>query len=225
VALRRTNERASGFTLIEALVSMTIFLALLTAVLSAFGPSRELYTRGERKVDVQQNARLAVAEMSRQIRMAGYFAENFADAPPAPLVADPILVATDSALAIHGDADGSGASSVFLFCLDGTTLRRTQAGKAVENAYKCDQGEVLADYVTGLTFTYYDEDGDPIPNPPTAPYKLDNQVPGAVPELDDVTQRSAVRRVLITLTTETAVPGKETQDFTLNSNVWLRNAG
>lgn len=219
------DQAQRGFTLIEALISLMVFFALLTAILTTFGPTRQLYTRGERKVEVQQNARLAMAEMTKQIRMAGYFAENFTTTPPSPPVADPILIATDEALAIHGDADGSGASNVFLFCLDGTELRRTRAAKTAADAYKCDQGEIIAEYVTDLTFTYYDEASNPLPDPPAAPYKLDNQSPGGTPNLGDLTQRSAVRRVVITLTTETAVPGKGTQDYTLSSNVWLRNSG
>ncbi len=222
---RRREHRQAGFTVLEALVSMTVFLGILTIAMTIYSPSRLIYARGERKADMQQNARLAMAEMARQIRMAGYFPENFTNPPPATPVADGIAVATDTALAIHGDADGGGASNVFLFCLDGTVLRRTRAAKDASAAYACNGGDVLAEGVSNLRFTYYNAAGDPLPDPPAAPFRLDTQNFGAVPSFDDTTQRGAVRRVVVTLTAESNAGHEEIQEFSLGSDIWLRNNG
>ena len=223
MSVGRGSQR--GFSILEGLISMVIFLGIMTIVMSVYAPSRLIYVRGERKADMQQNARLAMAEMSRQIRMAGYFPENFATPAPIPAIADPIVLAADDALAIHGDADNSGASSVFLFCLDGDLLRRTRAAKDASAAYVCSGGDVLAEGVSNVRFTYYDADGNPLPDPPAAPFKLDDQDQGAVPDMDDTTQRGAVRRVVVTITAESPAGHEQTQDFSLGSDVWLRNSG
>ena len=46
-----------------------------------------------------------------------------------------------------------------------------------------------------------------------------------MPTLTTTTQRAAVRRVLVTLTAQAPVPGKGVENFTLTSDVWIRNAG
>ncbi len=214
-----------GFSVLEALVSMAIFLGIMAVTMTVYAPSRAIYTKGERKADIQQNARLAMAEISRQIRMAGYFPENFSDPPPATAVTDPIVVATDNTLAIHGDADSSGASNVFLFCLDGNRLRRTRAAKDTSAAYICTGGDVLAQGVSALRFTYYDAAGDPVPDPPAAPFKLDDQTAGGVPDLGDMTERGSIRRVVVTLSAEADTGHDSKQTFSLGSDVWLRNSG
>jgi type II secretory pathway pseudopilin PulG len=216
-----TMQRQAGFTILEALISLTIFLAVVAAVLSTYAPSRTIYARGERKADIQQNARLAMGEMARQVRMAGYFPENFSNPAPATPESDAVRIATDGELAIYGDADGSGESNLFYFCLDGTTLRRGSV--PADTAYDCADGEALADNVVGLRFTYYNADGDPVPDPPTGGYQLDDQAPQTEPDLDDTTERATVRRVVVMLTTQLESPGRGPQVFTLTSDIGLRN--
>jgi type II secretory pathway pseudopilin PulG len=223
--MRTTSQQAQrGFSIIEALVSLGLLLFLLTAAMSVYAPSRQLYTRGERRTDVQQNARLAMAELSRQIRMAGYFPENFTDPPASPELTNPILLATNDFLAIHADADGSDASNSFGFCLDGNVLRRVRADADDDAAYVCGGGDILAERVSTLRFTYYDENGDPIPDPPELPFELDDQDPGAVPDLTVTTQRDSIRRVVVALAVESETAGV-VQTYHLTSDVWLRNVG
>ena len=65
-----------GLTMIEVLVSLTIFLVVLLAIYQLFDTSHATYESGTRKQDVQQQARLAMDEMVRRVRMAGYVPEN-----------------------------------------------------------------------------------------------------------------------------------------------------
>jgi type II secretory pathway pseudopilin PulG len=214
----------AGFTILEALISSTIFLVILVAVLATYTPSKKVYARGESKTDVQANARLALGEMSRQIRMAGYFPENFTIPAPGTALTGGIRLATDSALAIYGDANAAGASNVYLFCLEGTTLRRTQGAVGSSSTYICSNGTVLAENVMDVNFVYYDEDGNPVPDPPAGTYALDGQATGSVPSMTTTTQRGAVRRVLVALTTQLDAPGgRGPHVYTVTSNMWLRN--
>ena len=217
------RSEEGGFSLLEALVSLALFMVVLTASLGVYSQSRMIYTRSETKTDVQQNARLAMGEMARQIRMAGYFPENFLDTPPSPLISDPVLVATDLFLTVHGDVDGSAASNGFSYCLDGSVLRRTRDATNQVGAYTCGDGDVLAEHVTDLRFTYYDAGGNPVPDPPNAPYKLDGQDPGAIPDLGDTAERGSIRRIVITVTVEEPTPQGGVEVYQLASDVWLRN--
>jgi len=218
-----TDRNQKGFTFIEMLISLSIFLLVLLGIYDLFDSSRAIYVSGQQKVDVQQNARVALDEMVRQIRMAGYFPENFTATPPVPLLTNSIQVATNAALAIYGDVDGSGSSNVFLYCLDGSFVRRQKAAQGVGAAYICNAGTIMAENITTLQFTYYAADNTAIPNPPTPPYQLDAQGLGAVPAFDTTTQRRAVCTVLITLTARENIPGQSPQVFTLTSSVRLRN--
>jgi Tfp pilus assembly protein PilW len=219
----RASAAQSGFTLLEALVALVLFLFTVMTITLALDSNRRAYVRGEVKMDVQQNARVALGTLTTEVRVAGYFPENFALPAADPPLADPVQIATDEALVVHGDLDGSGASSVFLYCLDGTTLRRGRAAAGDATAYWCPAGEALAENVTSLRFDYFDEDNATVPANATPPFALDGQPSGAVPDFDDVTERSAVRRVVMTLTVADDVPGLEPQVFRLGSDVRLRN--
>ena len=221
----RSQGNDHGFTLIEAMVSLFVFLALLGAVFTVYAPSRVIYARGTIKADVQQNARLGMGQMARQMRMAGFFPENFRTPPPGTPLVNAVLLATDQAVAIHGDLDDSDATNVFLFCLDGDVLRRGRAAANLVDAYTCADGEVLAENVIDLQFTYYDAAGNPVPNPPSAPFQLDNQDVGSIPNLADTSQRDSIRRVVVTLTAEIEAPQRGPQTYALTSDIWLRNGG
>jgi type II secretory pathway pseudopilin PulG len=224
---RRHHRKEQGYSLLETIVSMSVFLLVLFAIYIVLESSQSIYAKGEGKVDVQQRARAAMDQISTLLRNAGYFPENF-DANPVNNLANPvpIQVATDNALAIYGDADGTGTSNVFLFCLNGTSLIRVRAAVGTPAAYTCNQGQVLGLNVTNPRFAYFDANNNPIPNPPTPPYQLDGEGLGpvpAVPLFASTVQRGAVRRVVITLTATENVPGQQPQIYTLTSNVRLRN--
>ena len=241
-------QRPGGFTLIELLIAISVFLLVLLGIYNVFDTSRQTYLSGTRKVDVQQNARVALDQIAREIRMAGYFPENY----PTSTLTNPqaIHIAQSNGLAILGDADGSGASKVFLYCLAGTNVIRkwtavTFVGGAINpappytsTAYTCTEenaagrvGAVLAQNISTLRFTYYFHDAvttpTPIPNPPTLPYTLDGEGLGNIPAFASIAQRGTVRTVVITLVATESVPGPgvQPQSYTLTSSVRLRNVG
>ena len=69
---RRFSADARGFTLIEILIALGIFLFVLFAVYTTFETSRSTYAAGEQKADIQQTARLAMELMEHDLRLAGY---------------------------------------------------------------------------------------------------------------------------------------------------------
>ena len=217
-----TLRGQDGFTLVELMVAMSIFLLILVGVFQVFDPSHRAYQASERKLDVQQNARVAMDAMARQIRMTGYFPENI-DTDNTNDLANPVQAASEAALAVAGDLDGTGASNAFTFCLDSTGLRRVKGVLGVAGSYTCANGVLLAESVTALSFAYFDSANNPIPNPPTPPYNLDAQAFGVAPGFATTTQRAAVRRIVIMVTARENVPGQPPQTYTLASDVRLRN--
>ena len=271
-----SSRRAGGFTIVELLISSSIMVLALIGVYLAFDTTSATYSRGQGRTEVQENTRVAMDQMGRQIRMAGYFPENYSyssDAngnpvapfgPWPPTLANPVQLATNNAFAFYADADGTWQSAlqaataappfvapappfsnVFLFCLSQDLSipaqpiyrlwRLRNSAPLTAAAYTCPAGPlpapanatVLAEFPdlkgTSLSFTYYDGNGNPIPNPPTPPYTLDGQGLGAVPSFAVTTQRAAVRRVLIALTTQRDDPGHQPERYTLTSDVRLRN--
>jgi prepilin-type N-terminal cleavage/methylation domain-containing protein len=215
-----------GFTMIEVLVSLMIFLIVLLAIYQLFDTSHATYASGTRKQDVQQQARLAMDEMVRGLRMAGYVPENF-DIDPVTLV--PILgndltgtarihVATTNAIAAFGSLEGGNQSTVFLFCQSGNTLvKKVSLNTADAATYTCNNADVLADNVTLLRFTYFAADGTQLAG------DLDGKTLGAAMDLAPRLQRDAVRTIVITLQITEPVPRQQPQVYTLTSTVRLRN--
>src|SRR5438093_7161760 len=164
-----TLRGQAGFTLVELMVAMSIFLLILVGVFQVFDPSHRAYQASERKLGVQQNARVAMDVMARQIRMAGYYPENIDAGGAANDVATPVSVqaASASALAVAGDLDASCASPAtgtcaanstraFTYCLDAAGLRRVPGNLGVAASYTCANGALLAESVTALSFAYFD---------------------------------------------------------------------
>ena len=216
-----------GLTMIEVLVSLTIFLVVLLAIYQLFDTSHATYQSGTRKQDVQQQARLAIDEMVRALRMAGYVPENY-DADLANDLSGTarLHVGTANAIAAFGSLEGGAQSTVFLFCRSGTTLlKKVSVNTADAATYTCDNADVLADNVSLLRFTYFDGNGAQVAA------NLDGKTLGAALDLAPRTARDGVRTIAITLQiTEQVVPHasgviprQPDQVYTLTSTVRLRN--
>lgn len=220
----RTSRGAqAGFTLVEALIGLSISLFLVLTLATMYDANQNTYRQAGDKIDLQQSARLAMTEMSRAVRMAGYFPENFTGGGS---LEDPVRIATESAVALYGDTDDDGASEVVLLCLDGPSLRVVRGAVGAASSYTCSGGDVIAENVDSLLFSFFDEDNNPLPASSDATFSLDGQTPGSLPDMGTTTARGAVRRVGITITTWTAAPpGKPEPRYTLGTVVDLRNAG
>lgn len=215
---RRTRGAAKGFTLLEALVSLSMFLIVLYGVYVVYDVGEANYARGSRQWDVQSQARLALERTAREIRMAGYSA--------AGKLPDPVVIATNDTLTIRTTVDESAGPQYI------TYGRRDCAGTAGATLYRnastttyCG-GDAFIDGVTSLKFTYYELNGVMIPyaSPPLTTYQLDNQnyVTGTGTPTAPGTQRNAIRQIKISLTVEQQV-GSVTIPFTTTTDVTLRN--
>jgi prepilin-type N-terminal cleavage/methylation domain-containing protein len=140
--MRRIQNKA-GFSLLELMIVVVILLTITGAIFQLINLATERSNTEQTKVDMFQEAREFMDQMSRDMRAAGYPSPRNLD--PSVLTQDPILndlhgaaglvkVAT-SDLWFEGDVDGSGSVSVVQYHLDTSTtgncpcLRRSQLPK------------------------------------------------------------------------------------------------
>ncbi len=130
------NER--GYTLAELLTAMAVMGLLLAGLLLTLQEGQNVYQYGAGRAEVQQNARVALDRMLRELRAATTITTS---------------TATDVKFTYFDD---TGTNVTVEYNLSGVpaagspvNLRRNQTGAA-------NQPAVLIGGVSGLTITYYD---------------------------------------------------------------------
>src|SRR2546422_2055255 len=142
MTIRRVDD-LSGFSLIELLITLTIVLTISGAIFQTINITTQRSSAEQTKVDMFQEAREFMDQMSRDLRQAGYPSPRNYD--PAVLTQNPIindrhaaagLVKVDGGdLWFEGDIDGSGTVSIVQYHLDTSTanncpcLKRSQINK------------------------------------------------------------------------------------------------
>ena len=174
------NER--GFTLAEMLVVCSIVGLVMAGLLGLVMSGQQVYWFGTTQVDAQQTVRVALEQMVREIREAGYYPQN-PDTNPATCAAAPCYNfaaigsgPTASSLTLQYDWNGDGASAASGTVTD--PLRGTPRGERTiytfTGGYLYRQevgvdasapGPSIASGITGLTFSYFDENGAPTSTP------------------------------------------------------------
>lgn len=89
--MRQRNMQQGGFTLVELLIVMLIFGIFIGAVYSLYISHLRTALSREEVIDVQQNVRIAMERLARDIRMAGFLV-------PTPVIVSP---ASEKALSNH----------------------------------------------------------------------------------------------------------------------------
>lgn len=167
----------NGFTLIEMMIAMAISLLVLSGVYEVFTSQQKAYSTQNRVAEMQQNARVAMDIMTREIKMAGYIAESWDENPgtvaPVSDIADnppnigngtpeDIDESGPNSITIEADIDGDGRTETVRYSLSGGNLVRavwewdiTETPPwQVESA-----ATAIAENINALTFTYLDSSG------------------------------------------------------------------
>jgi type IV pilus assembly protein PilW len=150
--LRKVSNQ--GFTLVELLVAMAVFLLALTAIYSTFQVQYKSYLLQQQVAAMQQNLRAAMFYMQREIRMAGCDPTGNANAGIAAANSTSINFTEDT----RGDADGSdpdGAiddpnESIAYSLTGGNLVRNTGGGN-----------QVVAQNIDALDLVYLDDASPP----------------------------------------------------------------
>ena len=81
-------RKDSGFTLIELLVALVVSSALIAALYRTLISQQKTYSVQEQVAETQQNLRVAIDQMTREIRMAGYGKPLTSNPPIFPMAAN-----------------------------------------------------------------------------------------------------------------------------------------
>ncbi len=153
-----------GFTLSELLVAAAIIGLVMAGVSTLLMSGSQISMAGTNQIEAQQAARAALQRMAQEINAAGYDPQGLAGGAPLACPWDPIVGPspafadpTANSLTIQNDLDGNGcivATERIWYNLAGTMLQRQDF--ALDGAPQA----ILAG-VQALTFTYFDQDGNP----------------------------------------------------------------
>lgn len=118
------SRASKGFSLVEMMVAMTIGLVLVGAGIAVYANSRAAYTVNESISRLQENARYALEEITRDLRLAGYWGLN----STAALVSGALANANNDCAPqwytrlndrVEGSDNGNGGYA----CIPGTTYQ------------------------------------------------------------------------------------------------------
>ncbi|MEE9539298.1 MAG: prepilin-type N-terminal cleavage/methylation domain-containing protein, partial [candidate division NC10 bacterium] len=165
------HQDEKGVSLLEALVSLLIFLVVLFGVYNLYDASQTGYARGTTDIGLQDSGRNAQAEMAAITRSVGY------DPTGAGIfglrnAGGFVPIATESTLLFTLDANEDGvlandSTERIGFALFGSDLQRT-----IDGVTPVAGLPTLARNVQSIQFSYFDASDTPIPNPPGAIYNL-----------------------------------------------------
>lgn len=202
----------SGFTLVELLVAATLFTIVALAIYLFYDTSQATYAKGEKQSDIQQNARVALDRIAREMRLAGYYPEVALGQQPPP--SPSFQVAGPDTVTFIGDIDSNNVSDqvTYTWSSSAQQITRTVATwNSGTNSWNASSGaQPQADRVTSFSLTYWDQNSNAIAmggNPPRVSAGNLSKIMGAT----------------VTITTSATPTGQRTAYFTLTSKVRPRN--
>jgi len=191
-----------GFAIVELMVTLVIAAILIAAVYRLYQSTQSGYLAQNQLTELQQNARIGIDTMIREIRLAGYQA-----------YCDPVT-ANAAMFEFEADTDLSGKPERIIYKLNAANKQLLRASSGdLASSIGCSSYDAtatsnnlyqsVASNVTSLNFAYYDTNNGPPSDP------------------------SKVRRITINLTVSAvkAEQGGATRSVQITSDVMLRNEG
>lgn len=149
---RRRLSRAGGFTLVEVLIAMAVGGIVMGAVMTAFLSQHRSYLAQDDVVEMQQNARMAMDMLVRDIRSAAYDPNN---------LGMDITTAGANNLVFTRD-DNTGVLETIRYTLVDAFITEGRNDGFVDDLGR-DEGaglQPVAENISQLEFRYLDEDGN-----------------------------------------------------------------
>lgn len=209
ITLNRGKNK-EGFTILELLIGLAIAAIVMLAIYGIFILTYKTYLGQESIADIQEDLRVAIEQMTREMRMAGLKLASYNALVPQPPSIEEASPARFRFVA--GDMEKNGTQDRIEYAFENSSLIRTFQ-EYVGGAWEPPQSQakqVVARNIVALNFRYYDVSNNEI-------------FPGT-----DTTLTEQVRRVEISITVETPLKdpilGKKLQR-TIVTDVRLRNMG
>lgn len=158
----RQKGKERGFTLVELMIAMAVGGIVMGAVMTSFLSQHRSYLAQDEVVEMQQNARVAMDMLTRDIRSAGYDPNNLGAG---------ITVATPNNLVFtkEDDLPANGLETFDYSLFDAFTFTAPPSNDGlvddlalqVTSAAGASAGrQVVAENIEQLEFRYLDEDGN-----------------------------------------------------------------
>lgn len=193
----RVNLNNDAFTLIELMVVMAMIGIVTGSIYGIFVSSNRSYRTQDKVVEVQQNVRVGIDFMARDIRAAGFDPQGTADAGIEVATATKLRFTSDMNR-VNGIEDTNRERITYEYdAVSNDLLQLLYEGTASATS------ETLVDNVSALTFTYLDSGGNDLGNP--------------------VANLAAIRTILISLTCQGTNAQGRTFTRTLNTRVISMN--
>jgi|WetSurMetagenome_2_1015567.scaffolds.fasta_scaffold135649_2 Tfp pilus assembly protein PilX len=164
--LKKALRGARGFTLIELLMVCLTAGLLGMAILGVYESLVRSWADTSHRIVNQDDARYAINEISRYLRMAESSASNLSSQ------SDAIALAEADELVFFADINGDGLSDKCRYYLDGTTLRlatlapdTSEAPPIYATEYTNDGIVIMQGIQSAALFTYYQMNPAYITNP------------------------------------------------------------
>ncbi len=140
------GRASAGYTLVELVVAMTIFLVVVTALASGLVSGTNSETESNRRFEAQQNARLALERIRREVHCASAVTTMSGGLPtPVPLTA--VRVSLPAVCPTSGGVSTTVVWETIPVSTRRWALRRTDGSGATVK---------VADFLTNdAVFTYY----------------------------------------------------------------------
>ena len=117
-----------GFTLIELLVTMMVAAIMAAAILGIYSSALHTFAAQQVRIQNQDDARLAINQMSRYLRMAASSEANLTTR------SDAIAYAQAQDIVFYADLDGDGDTDKARYYLSGLALRMQTAAPDMSQA-------------------------------------------------------------------------------------------
>lgn len=214
----------AGFSLAEVVTATAISAVVLLALYLLYDVNQVTFLRGEQQADLQQNARIALDRIVRELRLAGSERQTPLVIPASCATA--IQSATATSINFIANINENDTTERVEYTYDNAAnppkINREQwpsfTGPTCGTWSTSGGAQPFAERVTTLAFTYYDASntclgGAAAPDCPAPPAS----VPGG--------SLGNIRRISVTITTRDAQTGSKAQPFTLRAEVRPRNLG
>lgn len=172
-----SRKKPRGFSLVELMIAMMVGLVVLGALYNLFTVQSKQLGNQEMAVEMQQNARMAMDMMTREIRLAGYnptaLLSKCAGTLPSTLTNSPcigMLNAADTEIKFNMDVSDTGGSGASDGATDGPNetityglYTSTAGGVSVQclgrKTTNDSSYQPVVEYIDSLTFSYLDNAG------------------------------------------------------------------
>jgi type IV pilus assembly protein PilW len=159
---KQIQKKSSGFSLVELLVVLAMSLILLGAVVTTMVSLQRSYTKHDVAADTQQDIRMAMVFITRDIKLAGLDPLNTAGSGIERADSSYIRITSDRINEGAGDTEANGTIdddnfervSYFRDPSDNTLKIRLYEGSTAS-----ETTQTLANNITSLQFTYLDVAG------------------------------------------------------------------